>query len=55
MRDEYLAPFWAENHKLWADGVADAICRIAALPARIGRRLRPVSFPLQPRGVHKEC
>lgn len=54
MRDEYLAPFWAENHKLWRDCVGDAICWMATLPARIGHRSRPARFLLQQGGVHKE-
>ena len=40
MRDEYLAPYWAEHHGQWSDFVGGAIRRIAALPGDIGRHMR---------------
>lgn len=30
MRDDYLAPFWAEHHGLWADFIGDALRRAAS-------------------------
>lgn len=54
MRDEYLAPFWAEHHGLWTDFIGGAIRRAAALPAHIGQRTRRKDADRLP-ARHKEA
>lgn len=54
MRDDYLAPLWAEHHGQWSDFVTGAIRRLAMMPADLARRARPSSAdPCCPR--HKEA
>ena len=54
MRDDYLAPAWAEHHGQWSDFVAGAIRRAAALPGSIARLARAGGGDRR-RQTHKEA
>ncbi|AGH50081.1 MULTISPECIES: hypothetical protein [Sphingomonadales] len=52
MRDEFLGAAWADNHRLWAETIADALRWAANLPVP-GRAGDPAIQTRQEARLHK--